>query len=328
MRPSASSASAAFACIQVRLECSSGAESGAASGAASGAEMAERVAAEAYAAGAVGLEERENQKGVTLLLYARAGDAETVRRAVELVGVPAPVVEVVAVPDADWSEAWKADLEATVVSPRLVVRPSFVSFVASSARQPEKPAEIVVDPGQAFGTGGHPSTRLALEWIDRLAPALEPGARILDVGTGTGVLALAALRLSGGVGSQAVALDIDPLASAAALANAEVNGLAARFHVFTGPLAALRREPREGRGAFDLAFDLVVANLLRTEMLPLLGEISQRMRPGANAVLSGLLASERGSVEAAAGAVGLAAVGARYGDDDSGERWAALLTLR
>ncbi len=310
------------------------------------AEAAERVAAEAYAAGAVGLEEREDQKGVALLLYARAGDAEAVRRAVARVGASAavpeavPVPVAVPVPDADWSEAWKAHHEAIVVSPRLVVRPSFVSVVASSARQPEKPAEIVIDLGQAFGTGSHASTRLALEWIDRLAPALEPGARILDVGTGTGVLALAALRLSEGEGegegdgddSEAVALDIDPLATAAARANAEANRLAVRFHVFTGPLAALRREPREGHGpfdlAFDLAFDLVLANLLRTEMLPLLGEISQRMRPGANAVLSGLLASERGSVEVAAGEVGLEAAGARYGDDASGDRWTALLTLR
>ena len=322
MRPSDSSASAGFACIQVRLEGSSGAESG--------AEMAERVAAEAYAAGAVGLEEREDPKGVTLLLYAPTDDAEAVRRAVARVGVPAPGAAIVAVPDTDWSEAWKAGLEATVVSPRLVVRPSFVSFVAASSRQPEKPAEIVVDPGQAFGTGGHPSTRLALEWIDRLAPALAPGARILDVGTGTGVLALAALRLSEGEGedSEAVALDTDPLATTAARANARANGLAARLHVFTGPLAALRCGPREGRGSLDPAFDLVMANLLRTEMLPLLDAISQRMRPGANAVLSGLLASERGSVEAAAAAVGLATVEARSGDDDSGDRWTALLTLR
>ena len=294
--------------------------------------MAERVAAEAYAAGAVGLEEREDPEGVALLLYAPTGDAEAVRRAVARVGVPAPGAEIVAVPDTDWSEAWKLDLEATVVSPRLVVRPSFVSFDASSARALEPPAEIVVDPGQAFGTGGHPSTRLALEWIDRLAPALEPGARILDVGTGTGVLALAALRLSEaeveGEDSEAVALDTDPLATAAARANARANGLAARLHVFTGPLAALCRAPRDGRGSFDPAFDLVVANLLRTEMLPLLEEISLRMRPGTNAVLSGLLASERGSVEAAAGAVGLATVGARSGDDDSGDRWTALLTLR
>jgi ribosomal protein L11 methyltransferase len=318
MRPSDSSASTAFACIQVRLEVASGAESGSESG----SELAERVAAEAYAAGAVGLEERADPKGVALLLYAPAGDAEAVRRAVARAGVSAPGIEIVAVPDTDWSEAWKADLEATVVSPRLVVRPSFVSSVASPARRPEKLSEIVVDPGQAFGTGGHPSTRLALEWIDRLAPALEPGARILDVGTGTGVLALAALRLSEGEGdnSEAVAFDTDPLATAAARANARANGLAARLHLFTGPLAALR----DGRGPFDL----VVANLLRTEMLPLLDGISQRMRPGANAVLSGLLASERDSVEAAAGAVGLAAAGVRYGDDDSGDRWAALLTLR
>jgi ribosomal protein L11 methyltransferase len=300
----------------VRFEGASGAESGSESG----IELAERVAAEAYAAGAVGLEERADPKGVALLLYAPAGDAEAVRRAVARAGVSAPGIEIVAVSDTDWSEAWKADLEATVVSPRLVVRPSFVSSVASPEQRSEKPSEIVVDPGQAFGTGGHPSTRLALEWIDRLAPTLEPGARILDVGTGTGVLALAALRLSEGEGenSEAVAFDTDPLATAAARANARANGLAARLHLFTGPLAALRRGP----------FDLVVANLLRTEMLPLLDGISQRMRPGANAVLSGLLASEHDRVEAAAGAVGLAAAGVRYGDDDSGDRWAALLTLR
>jgi ribosomal protein L11 methyltransferase len=291
-----SSASASFARIEARV---------------ADADTAERTAAEAYAAGAVGLEEREAPQGVTLLLYARAGDAGAVRaaaaRAGARVGAPQPV------PETDWSEAWKEHLKATVVSPRLVVRPSFVSAVAA--------ADVVIDPGQAFGTGGHPSTRLALEWIDRRAAALEPGARILDVGTGTGVLALAALRLSAG-GVEAVALDLDPLATAAARANARANGLAARFHVFTGPLAALCGDGDDG------GFDLVAVNLLRTEMLPLLHGIAERMRPGASAVLSGLLAWERDVVEAAARAAGLAAAGARHGDDASGERWTALLTLR
>jgi ribosomal protein L11 methyltransferase len=299
--PAERSASAAFARIDVRLP---------------DAEAAERAAAEAYAAGAVGLEEREDGTGVTLLLYARAADAEAVREALARQGAAVAAAE--PVPPADWSEAWKAGLEALVVSPRLVVRPSFVPSAASSA------AEIVIDPGQAFGTGGHPSTRLALEWIDRIAPGLGPDARILDVGTGTGVLALAALRCAPGDGARAVAFDLDPLAAAAARENARSNGLGPRCHVFAGPIAALRGGDADGFGPYAL----VVANLLRTEMLPLLEPIAGRMRREAPAVLSGLLASERDAVEAAARAVGLAAVGARCGADASGERWVALLTRR
>ena len=151
------------------------------------AEQAERLAAKACAAGAAELEERECDSGITRILYAPAAVAEAVHDALAGAAPGIRIEPPTGVPDTDGSEAWKAGLTATIISPRLLIRPSAVSVVLGPGQ-----AEIVIDPGQAFGTGGHPSTHLALDWIDELAPALKSGARILDVGTGTGILALAA----------------------------------------------------------------------------------------------------------------------------------------
>ena len=111
----------------------------------------------------------------------------------------------------------------------LVVRPSWISPNLGPQQ-----VEIVVDPGQAFGTGGHVSTRLALEWIEAVSreeSAFCGTTRVLDVGAGTGVLALAAVRL--GVG-HAIGFDLDPLAGASARETAGRNGLADRFAGFVG----------------------------------------------------------------------------------------------
>jgi ribosomal protein L11 methyltransferase len=275
-------------------------------------ELAERLAAEAYEAGALGLEEREGAGGIALIVYAPEAGAERVAAALrETAGRDAAVGDPEPVPAEDWSEAWKAGLRAVDVSARLRIRPSFAASEPAPGR-----AELVIDPGQAFGTGSHASTRLALEWIDRLAPALEPGARILDVGCGTGVLALAALRLS--AGTRAVALDLDPQAARAARANARSNGLAARVDVVLGPLEAVREGP----------FGLVVANLLRSELLPLAAAIARRTAAGGFAVVSGLLESERAEVAGALARVGLAERDALGASDATGDRWLALLTSR
>lgn len=272
-------------------------------------ERAEVAAAEAYTAGAVGLEERDGEAEVTFWLYAPAAASDAVRAAAA--AVPgcrvAPAVDV---PDRDWSQAWKVGLHAIEVSPRLVIRPSFVAPGPGGAA-----SEVVIDPEQAFGTGAHVSTLLALEWIDGLAEGLKPGARLLDVGTGSGVLALAALRLGW---SSAVGLDLDPLATAAARENARRNGVAGRLELVTGGPASLAR----------VGFDLVVANLLRRELLPILGEIAARLGPGAPAVLSGLLADERPVLERALAAEGLRIAGERRRDDPDGVGWCALLTAR
>ena len=272
-------------------------------------ELSERLVADAYAAGAVGLEEREESDGLTWDLYAPLPRAAAVRNALlSTAQGRASVGPVREVADQDWPELWKQNLSAIGVSPQLIVRPSCVDVPKLSGR-----AELVIDPGQAFGTGAHASTRLALEWIDRLAPGLEPGARVLDVGTGSGVLALAALRCGRGV---SVGFDLDFVAAREAHANARANDLAERAFFFAGPLDAVA-----ARG-----FELVVANLLRTEMEPLLAGIAARTRAGGNAVLSGLLARELSQLQPELQRAGLRTVDRREARDDSGEVWVALLT--
>lgn len=287
--------SARFVCIAVEAD---------------GPEWAERAAAEAYAAGATGLEERN--EGVTrLLLYAPVECAAAVGEALaRLAGPELRVAEGAAVAEVDWGRAWQAGLEASVISPRLAVHPSSVAYRAG----PEQ-ATLVIDPGQAFGTGHHASTRLALEGLDALAADALAGAQLLDVGCGTGVLALAALRLGAG---RAVAFDIDPLAAQAARDNARRNQLADGVSVFCGGFDALAAPP----------FDVVVANLIRSECLPLLRHIATATRPGGVALFSGLLAEERAVMESALRAVGLAPLAARDTIDTTGDHWLALLTRR
>lgn len=291
---------ARFACIRLR------AKDGA---------LGERAAAEAFAAGACGIEERaveQDADGIELLVYAPFPLGRAVAEALaELARGERgcfELSEAQPAPDVDWSVRWRDGLGVVRISPRLAVRPPFVADDAGGAA-------LVIDPGQAFGTGGHASTRLALALLDALPETALLDARVLDAGTGSGVLALAALALGA---REAVAFDLDASAVREAAANATRNGLAPRVRLFTGPIAALRTPP----------FDLALANLLRSELLPILPDLTARLRSGGRAVLSGLLASERGPVEAALGEVGLSMVEARTERDATGDVWLGLVTRR
>jgi len=273
------------------------------------AELRERAAAEAFEAGALGLEERDGPPAA-LWIYAGASDAGRIQ------GALAPfdglvVGEAEALPERAWSEAWKEGLEAIVISPRLAVRPSFAPAPAGFAG-----AELVIEPGQAFGTGGHASTRLALEAIAELPAEALAAAQVLDVGCGTGVLALAALALGA---ARAVGCDVDPLATAAAREAAAANRLAGRLTLFTGSLDALGPAGR---------FDLVVANLLRRELEPHLDAIARATRSGGHVILSGLLASEGKGIETRLRALGLDLPATHAFTDATGDTWLSLTALR
>jgi len=271
---------------------------------------AERVAAEAWAAGASGVEEQSAGESLRLIIYAPVASLSAVRDAVADIAVAESLGPTRAIPDTDWSEAWKAGLGVISVTPRLRIRPSFIDPPPDGDEQ-----ELVIDPGQAFGTGGHASTLLALEWIDALADLLPPEARILDVGTGTGVLALAAALLTP---ARAVGFDIDPLAVEAARENARDNGLADRVDLFVGPLDAIPHA----------RFDCVVANLLKSEMLPLIPAMAAATKPAGCAVVAGLLEADADAVKGAFEDAGMARAGERTRLDANGDRWVALLMRR
>jgi ribosomal protein L11 methyltransferase len=208
----------------------------------------------------------------------------------------------------DWSEEWKRGLGPIVISPRLVVRPPFSEAVLLPGQR-----EIVIDPGQAFGTGTHASTRLCLEWIDLLLADAEGRAaftRMLDVGTGSGILALAAVVLGA---ESALGFDLDAIAIEAADEAARANGLASTARFACVPIEEIGDEP---------PFPLVVANLLKRELLPIAGEIARRVAPDGSLVLAGLLEEDAQEVAACLARVGMQELDRRVRDDSVG-RWIA-----
>jgi ribosomal protein L11 methyltransferase len=207
--------------------------------------------------------------------------------------------ELAIVPDEDWSETWKAGFHAFTVGP-VFVRPSW-----SDAPRPADAVELVLDPGMAFGTGTHPTTALCLAALAELVRA-RPGARVLDVGTGSGLLALAAVKLGA---SRVVASDNDLVALAVARENADRNGVSVEL---TGdPPSGIRGE-----------FDVVVANILANTLVALAPELAPRVAPGGTLLLSGILAGQEDEVRGAYLAQGL-----RRADDRSDGEW-RLVSLR
>jgi ribosomal protein L11 methyltransferase len=188
---------------------------------------------------------------------------------------PAPQFE--RLPDKPWEREWLKDFQPMRFGRRLWVCPGGLPAGAPDA------IRIELDPGLAFGTGTHPTTALCLEWLDAAAPL---GGTVLDYGCGSGVLALAALRL-GAAG--ACAVDIDPQALLATRQNAARNGLEHRLTV------AAAEELRGG------AWDIVLANILAGPLVELAPQLAGYCRAGGDIVLAGMLEPQAEDVAAAYG---------------------------
>lgn len=181
--------------------------------------------------------------------------------AIGLAGVPAWTVEELA--EQNWVQLTQSQFDPIRVSERLWIVPSWHETPDPAA------VNLILDPGMAFGTGSHPTTRLCLEWLER---SIYSGCRLLDYGCGSGILAIAAARL--GAGSVA-GVDIDPQAVEAARANAERNGVTALFADSAQPVAG--------------EYDLVVANILSNPLRVLAPAICAHVRSGGRLALSGIL---------------------------------------
>ncbi len=211
------------------------------------------------------------------------------------------------VAEEDWASAWKAHFKPLKVTPRLVIAPPWDDY------QPG-PGEgvVIIYPGMAFGTGRHPTTLLCLRaleavWDSGLPRSANPW-QVLDVGTGTGILALAAARL----GAEVLAIDIDPEAVAAALENVRLNQLLDRVWVEETPLDFLREK-----------FALILANITAPDLLHLAETLAGRLLSRGVLIISGFLESDAPALETRYLAQGLQKEGV-LGQED----WVALIFRR
>ncbi|MBM4301456.1 MAG: 50S ribosomal protein L11 methyltransferase [Deltaproteobacteria bacterium] len=176
----------------------------------------------------------------------------------------------------DWAEAWKAHFKPLKVTANLVLRPPWEEYAA-------QPGETVITiyPGMAFGTGRHASTLLCLRALEQVWEERPPQAgspwQVLDVGTGTGILALTAARY----GAEVLAIDLDPEAVAAALENVRLNNLMDRVWVEETPLTSLRQQ-----------FGLILANITAPDLLQLAEALTARLLSDGVLIISGFLAED------------------------------------
>jgi ribosomal protein L11 methyltransferase len=200
--------------------------------------------------------------------------------------IPAPIFTPIA--EADWADAWKEHFHPIRVGQHIVIKPTWREFEAG-------PNDIILelDPGMAFGTGLHPTTQMCLRVLEE---KIRQGMKVLDLGTGSGILALAAGKLGAGT---VLALDTDPVAVAAARENVWRNGVEQKVTVAHGSL-------EQAAGTYHL----VVVNILARVIIALAqGGLGERVRPGGEWVTAGIIEPQVRDVVAALDAGGLEVTG-------------------
>ncbi|HLC03744.1 MAG TPA: 50S ribosomal protein L11 methyltransferase [Anaerolineales bacterium] len=236
---------------------------------------------------------------------------ETVKRRLEegvwhlsqISPIPPPAYR--SVEEEDWATAWREHYRPIEVGRRLLIQPAWLGAPANGER-----LAILIEPGMAFGTGVHPTTRLVLAALE---DHLQPGMRVADVGCGSGILAIAAGLLGAG---PILALDVDPVAVRVTEQNLEASGIHGSARVELGSLPELQEAVRQsGRG-----FDVILANILLDVLRALLaGGIAEALAPGGVIILSGILDVQEPDLLEACRDAGLELVEAREEAD-----WRAL----
>ena len=173
----------------------------------------------------------------------------------------------------DWQNAWKQYYHAMDIGRRLAIVPGWEEYDTDRT-------VITMDPGMAFGTGTHETTSLCLETLDEL---VQGGERMLDIGTGSGILAIAALKLGA---KEAEGVDIDPMCVRTAGENAQRNGVAERLTVLVGDLS----DKASG------VYDIITANIVAAAILSLAPAVPALMAPGAKFIASGIIDERRDEV--------------------------------
>ena len=175
-----------------------------------------------------------------------------------------------------WEEAWKSAFPPQRVGSRIVIAPTWIDV-------PHNETEILIrlNPGMAFGTGYHPTTRLSLELLER---TVEPHHQVADIGTGSGILTIAAIKL----GAKHVdAIEIDPTAIPIAAANFQANGVAPKVHLSQG----------DGLRGIENRYHLIIGNILTKTILPMIPFCVQRIYPEGIIIFSGILETEFAQVK-------------------------------
>ncbi len=217
--------------------------------------------------------ERENPtpaEAESILLQVQSHVAELAA----IFNITSPAVSWELIEEEDWGKNWKEHFTPFAVAEGLVIAPTWENY---SPAEGEK--VIVMDPGMAFGTGHHATTSLVLELLRQTMEEDDRDHSVLDVGTGTGILGMAAALLGA---DRVLAVDNDPVAVAAAVKNIEQNGLAAVMRAEETPLERIA-----------VSFSLVLANIVHDVLCDLAKRLAAVTRPGGTLILSGLLEGEQ-----------------------------------
>ena len=228
-----------------------------------------------------------------------SGDASAIERAAVDALQAAAIEATLArrdVAEEDWAESWKEHFHVERYGERIVVVPSWRQYAPAAGD-----VVIALDPGMAFGTGQHETTRMCLEALER---AVRPGMCVLDVGCGSGILSIAAAKLGA---REVLAVDVDPNCVRVTEENARANGVDRIVRAATGSAGEQWPFASAPRGAFDV----VVANIIARVIIELAQPLIDALAPGGRIIASGIIGEREGEVADAMAAAGARVVSSR-----------------